>query len=221
MPLEAIIFDMDGVLVSSEAYWLKARVDFAASHGKPWTDDDHQRVMGTNTTEWAMVTKQRLDLDMSIEAIGEAIIDRVIAQYEERLPLFPGAVEAVQAAATKYRVGLASGSPTAIINRVLGLTGLDQVFETVVYGDTIANGKPAPDMYLEAVRRLNIAPTNAVGIEDSANGVRSLYAAGLKVIATPYPEFPLPDDVRQMADLVWPSLEAFSLEAIEALYVDD
>ena len=97
------------------------------------------------------------------------------------------------------------------------LTGLDQVFEVLIYGDDIPNGKPAPDIYLEALRQLGVAPQNAVGIEDSANGVRALKAAGMYAIAAPSPGFALPDEVQQMADVVISSLEEFSLAMVREI----
>jgi HAD superfamily hydrolase (TIGR01509 family) len=152
-----------------------------------------------------------------VEEIIADMKQRVKAKYAERLPTRQGALEAVQRLATRYRVGLASGSPTEIIEHVMQLTQLDQVFEVIVYGDTIPNGKPAPDIYLEALRRLNATPAQAVGIEDSANGIRSLHAAGMKIIATPMPEFPLPPDVQNLAHHTLTTLEALTLELMEGL----
>src|SRR5258707_3961437 len=192
--IAAVIFDMDGVLVDSEVYWQQSREDFARALGKVWTLDDHRACMGRSTIEWAEVMRERLNLDWSLDQIIAETKARVIAHYEERLPVLPGALEAVRAAASAYKVALASGSATAIIQLVMQRTGLDQVFEAVIYGDDIPHGKPAPDIYLEAARRLGVLPEQSVGIEDSANGLRSLKAAGMRAIAVPSPSFPLPED---------------------------
>jgi HAD superfamily hydrolase (TIGR01509 family) len=217
MPIEAVIFDMEGVLMDSEVYWRQGRESFARDQGKTWTMDDQRQAMGRNTVEWARVMQERLGITMPVEDIIADMKRRIIALYEERLPTRPGAMEAVHLAAAHYRVGLASGSPTEIIQHVMGLTGLDQVFEVMVYGDDIPNGKPAPDIYLEALRQMGVPPQNAVGIEDSANGVRALKAAGMYAVAAPSPGFALPDEVQQMADHLIGSLEEFSLAMVREI----
>lgn len=218
MPIEAVIFDMDGVLIASEDYWLKARAAFAADRNKPWTDEDQRRCMGVNTIEWARTMKERLALDdMTLDEIMDDVIGRIIAMYDEKLPVLPGAVEAVELAAEHYRVALASGSPTRAIKEVTKLTGLDALFETMVFGDDMERGKPAPDIYLETARRLNLEPGNCVGIEDSANGVRALKAAGMYAIAAPSPGFPLPDEVLALADRHIDTLKEFSIDLIREL----
>jgi mannitol-1-/sugar-/sorbitol-6-/2-deoxyglucose-6-phosphatase len=218
MPIEAIIFDMDGVLVDSEEYWWKARVDFAAALGKPWTMDDQRACMGRNTIEWGYVMKERLALDeMPVEAIMRDVTGRVIDMLEARLPRLPGAVEAVRTAASAYPVALASGSPTPVIRKVMRLTSLDQVFRVMVFGDDMARGKPAPDIYLETARRLGADPKRCLGVEDSGNGLRALKAASMLAIAVPSPSFPLAPDLLALADRVLPSLEHFSLALIATM----
>jgi HAD superfamily hydrolase (TIGR01509 family) len=210
---------MDGVLVDSEVYWAQARREFAHDLGLTWTNDDHHSVVGRNTIEWARVMQDRLKLHdtMSIDDVIDNMINRMKAHYEALLPVRPGALEAVRLAAQHYRVGLASGSPTPLIQHVTRLTGLDQIFEVMVFGDDIPRGKPAPDIYLEALRQLGVDPSNAVGIEDSANGIRSLKAAGMYVIAAPSPEFPLSDDILALANHKIDTLEDFSLELVQHL----
>jgi HAD superfamily hydrolase (TIGR01509 family) len=217
MPIEAVIWDMDGVLVDSEVYWLRARQEFAQDLGKVWTDADQRMAMGRNTIEWAQVMRERLHLDMPVEAVMDDTIQRVLRQYKERLPLRPGALEAVQLAARHFHVALASGSPKPIIDQVLELTGLNRVFEAVVYGDDMPNGKPAPDVYLETLKRLNVAPDRAVGVEDSGNGVRSLHNAGMWIIAAPSPGFPLAPEVTALAHRTIQSLEDFSVELVRGI----
>ncbi|MCS6834587.1 MAG: HAD family phosphatase [Anaerolineae bacterium] len=212
MSFDAIIFDMDGVLVDSEVYWLKSRQEFAQARGKVWTDADQRQAMGRNTVEWAEVMRERLSLDEAAEAIMSEMIDRVKAHYDERLPLRPGALEAVRVASGRARVALASGSPTAIIQHVMRLTGLDSVFEVMVYGDDYPNGKPAPDVYLGACERLGVDPRRCVGIEDSGNGIRSVVAAGMVCVAAPSPAFPLSEELLALC--------ARKVDTMEALTAD-
>ena len=218
MPLEAVIFDMDGVLVASEDYWLEARIEWAGNLGKSWTDDDQRACMGRNTIEWAEVMRERLELgDMPLDRIMTDVTGLVLKRLDAHLPVLPGAVEAVHRAASAYRVALASGSPTAVIRHVTQATGLDKVFEVMVFGDDMARGKPHPDIYLEAARQLGVAPEHCAGIEDSGNGVRALHAAGMIVIAAPSPNFPLAPDVLALADVQIASLDELTLDLLQSL----
>ena len=212
MPIEAIIFDMDGVLVDSEVYWDKSRVDFARDRGKTWTDEFQRLAMGRSTVGWAGVMQEKLALDDTIDEIIAEMKARVIAHYEERMPTRPGALESVSHMQQHFRVGLASGSPTEIIKAVLSITGLDQIFEVMIYGDEVERGKPAPDIYLEALKALGVPPAASLGIEDSANGLRSLKAAGMFAVAAPSPDYPLPDDALVLADAHITTLEDFTVD---------
>ena len=217
MPIEAIIFDMDGVLVDSEVYWDKSRVEFAKDRGKTWTDEFQRLAMGRSTVGWAQVMQEKLQLDETIDEIIAEMKARVIAHYEKRMPTRPGAIESVHHMKQHYRVGLASGSPTEIIKAVMRITGLDQVFEVMVYGDEIARGKPAPDIYLEAMAQLGVTAPVSVGIEDSANGLRSLKAAGMLAVAAPSPDYPLPADILALADAHISRLADFNIDLIRQI----
>lgn len=217
MPIEAIIFDMDGVLVDSEVYWDKSRVEFASDRGKTWTDDFQRLAMGRSTVGWAGVMQDKLALDETIDEIIAEMKARVIAHYEARMPTRPGALESVSHMRRHFRVGLASGSPTDIIKAVLSITGLDQIFEVMIYGDEVSRGKPAPDIYLEALKALGLSPEVSLGIEDSANGLRSLQAAGMFAVAAPSPDFPLPDDVLALADAHITTLEDFTVDLVRRI----
>ncbi len=216
MTIEAIIFDMDGVIVESEPVWNTCRVELSAAYGKQWGEEDQRSVMGSSTAHWAKVMRERLALPMSDEAVIDEMRRRMIAHFDAHLPVLPGAVEAVKLASSAYPVALASGSMSALISYVLRATGLEEVLKVVVRGDDLARGKPAPDIYLEAARQLGVEPAACVGVEDSAHGVMSLRAAGMKVIVVPSP-YPLKEEVLSLADLRLQSLEAFTLERIAQL----
>lgn len=217
MPIEAIIFDMDGVLVDSEVYWDKSRIEFARDRGKVWTDDYQRLAMGRSTVGWAQVMQDKLELDNSIDEIIAEMKARVIAHYEERMPARPGALESVAEMKRHFRVGLASGSPTDIIKAVLRITSLDQLFEVMIYGDEVARGKPAPDIYLEALKQLGVAPAASLGIEDSANGLRSLKTAGMLAVAAPSPDYPLTAEILALADAHITTLEDFTPDLVRRI----
>ena len=217
MPIEAVIFDMDGVLVDSEVYWDKSRVDFARDRGAVWTDEFQRLAMGRSTVGWATVMQEKLALDEAIDEIIAEMKARVIEHYEARMPTRPGALESVSHMQQHFRVGLASGSPTEIIKAVLNITGLDQIFEVMIYGDDVPRGKPAPDIYLEALKALGVSPAVSLGIEDSTNGLRSLKAAGMFAVAAPSPDFPLPDNVLALADAHISTLEDFTVDLVRQI----
>ena len=214
MAIKAVIFDMDGVLVDSEVYWAKSRIEFAHDRNKEWTDNLQRLAMGQSTVGWAKVMKETLSLDESVDEIIVEMKERVIAHYELRMPTRPGAIESVKHMKEYFRVGLASGSPTEIIKAVLRITELDQVFEVIIYGDDIPRGKPAPDIYLEAMKQLGVTPDVTVGIEDSSNGIRSLKAAGMYAVAAPSPDFPLSDEILNLVDAHILTLEDFTRDLI-------
>ncbi len=217
MPIEAVIFDMDGVLVDSEVYWDKSRVEFARDRGKVWTDEFQRLAMGRSTVGWAGVMQEHLLLDESIDEIIAEMKARVIAHYEERMPTRPGALESVAHMKQHFRVGLASGSPTEIIKAVLRITGLDQILEVMIYGDEVPRGKPAPDIYLEALQQMGVSPAVSLGIEDSANGLRSLKAAGMVAVAAPSPDYPLTADILALADAHITTLEDFNIDLVRRI----
>jgi len=218
MPIEAVIFDMDGVIVDSEEYWWQSRVEFAEKRGLIWSFEDQKIAMGRSTVEWARVMQQILRLnDMPLDDIMREVIAGVNARLEARLPVLPGAIEAVKASGTAYPVALASGSPTQVIREVMKLTGLDQVFRFVVFGDDMTRGKPDPEIYLKTAALLGVNPANCVGIEDSGNGLRALHAAGMHAIAVPSPGFPLSDELLALGDIVLGSLTEFSIDTVRQL----
>lgn len=217
MPIRAVIFDVDGLLVDSEASWHKAAVDFIGTHGRSWTENDHRRNMGATPQEWARYMREHFDLAATDETIQASVMALVMQRYEEHLPVFPGALEAVRTAAAAYHVAVASGSPCELIRRVASLTGLGKVFQTIVSGEDVLRGKPAPDIYLEAARRLDVPPHQCVGVEDSANGILALKAAGMFCIAVPSAAYPVPRNILDQANRVLRSLRDFSVNVVASL----
>src|SRR5438105_5446623 len=99
MTIEAVIFDMDGILVDSEPYWFQSGAELAEENGKTWTKADHQSTMGLATEAWARIMIDQMGLSLSIERLIADMKRRMIAHYDERLPVLPGALEAVYAVA--------------------------------------------------------------------------------------------------------------------------
>lgn len=215
--IHAVVFDMDGLLVDSEPVWDDARKWMADIAGKPWTRLDHDAVMGVSTEEWADYMIERLELSMSRQEVIDAVIGHMTEMYVAGVPYFPGAIELVEMAAASFHTGLASGSHPALIDIVTADAPMADRFEVIVAADDVGAGKPAPDVYLEAARRLGVDPADCVCLEDSGNGILSGVAAGMKVIAVPDPRFPPAAEKLEQADLVVGSLTEISAERIAAL----
>ena len=210
-----MIFDLDGVLVDSEIWWDDVRMAFAASHGRAWTPDDRAAVMGANSAAWARIMRDRLHLDLPEATIERAIVDGVVGRYRhEGAPLIPGAIETVRSIAARLPVAVASSAHAEVISAALAATGLAEVFEVVVSSDEVAHGKPAPDVYLEAARRLEVEPSACLVVEDSYNGVLAGKAAGMTVVLVPNRSVPPAPGTAELADAVIPSITEVDPEAV-------
>lgn len=213
--IEDVIFDLDGVLVDSEIWWDEVRSAFAARHGRTWTAADQAAVMGANSAGWARIMRERLDLDLDESTIQRAIVEGVIERYRTRgAPGIDGAIEAVRRIAVDRPVAVASSAHPAVIAAALEATGLTDLFGVVVSSDEVADGKPAPDVYLEAARRLGAEPAACLVVEDSYNGVRSARAAGMTVVLVPNRSVPPAPGTAALAEVVLERLADLDPSAI-------
>ena len=164
--------------------------------------------MGMSSLEWSRYMRDELGVRVDPAEISELVVERLLERYREGIPLMPHAVEAVRATAERWPLGLASSSNRPVIDLVLERTALAECFAVTVSSEEAGRGKPAPDVYLEAARRLDSAPKACVAVEDSTNGIRSAVAAGMRVVAVPHPELPPEPDTLARANVVVDSLEA-------------
>jgi HAD superfamily hydrolase (TIGR01509 family) len=179
------------------------RADFATAHGRHWTADDQRAVMGSNSRQWSATMRERLELDLDESAIEVAIVDGVVARYErEGPPTIDGAAEAVRRIAARWPTALASSSHRRVIDAALAATGLSGAFRAVVSSDEVALGKPAPDVFLEAARRLGADPASTLVVEDSINGLRAGRAAGMTTVLVPNASVPPEEGAESIADHV-------------------
>jgi HAD superfamily hydrolase (TIGR01509 family) len=212
--IEAVIFDLDGVLLDSEKLWDRARREVAQRAGGTWLPGSTEAMQGMSSTEWPAYLRDRLGVQLSAEQINTQVIDRLLMLYQEALPLLPGAREAVERMAAAWPLGLASSSNRSVIDVVLDRAHLGQFFSVTVSSEEVPRGKPAPDVYLEAARRLGVTPSSCAVVEDSANGIRAGVAARMRVVAIPNSDFPPPDEVLAMAQVVLPSLRALTPDVV-------
>ena len=215
MTVDAVVFDLDGLLLDSEQLWDEAREELARERGGRWHPEAQRDMMGMSSPEWSRYMHDRIGLRESPEEINRLVVERMLALYDADLPLLPGAVEAVERLGERWPLGLASSSNRPLIDRVLELSGLARWFRVTVSSEEVASGKPAPDVYLEAARRLDVAPARAAAVEDSHNGIRAARAAGMAVIAIPNPHFPPGEEALAEADLVLDSLAELTPDAVE------
>jgi HAD superfamily hydrolase (TIGR01509 family) len=214
--LEAVVFDMDGVLVDSEEIWDEARRDLALERGLAWPESAQRDMMGMSSLEWSRYMHERVGLAETPEEISAEVVRRLEDLYWRHLPLLEGAVQAVERMAKRFRLGLTSSSNRPIIELVLELAAIADRFEVTVSSEEVARGKPAPDVYLEALRRMEVAPDRAAAIEDSTNGLLAARAAGMFVVAVPNPVFPPRSNALTAADVVIDSLTELTPETLLA-----
>ncbi len=214
MPLQAVVFDLDGVLVDSETVWDRARRAVVAESGGTWRENATRAMMGMSSREWSRYLRDELGVPLQPEVISDRVVAHMIAAYREHLPLLPGAAAAVRALAERWPLAVASSANRPVIDAALDGAGLADCFTTTVSGDEVARGKPAPDVYLEAARQLGVDPQCTAAVEDSSNGLRAAAAARMLVVAVPNREFPPDQDALALAALVLDSLDALTPSAL-------
>lgn len=214
---EAVVFDMDGILIETEPIWDEVRRGLAAAENLAWPDEATPAMMGMSTREWATYLAETVGLSGTWEEVSVRVIDGVAAAYADHLPILPGAVEAVQRMAARGPVAIASSSPRRLIDLVTAQLGLTPYLQVTVSTEEVDRGKPWPDGYLTACELLGVDPTRSVAVEDSTNGVRSAYAAGMTVVCVPPGFHPPADDVLALCSAVLDSLAELDEPLLETL----
>jgi HAD superfamily hydrolase (TIGR01509 family) len=213
--IEALVFDLDGVLIDSEQVWDDVREGLARERGGRWHERAQRDMMGMSSPEWSRYMHESIGLAESPEEINRLVVERMLERYAGGPPWLPGALDAVRRTAAAFTLGLASSSNRELIDRVLEAGGIAELFQATVSSEEVARGKPAPDVYLEVARRLGVAPEACVAVEDSHNGIRSAKSAGMFCIAIPNPHFP-PGEAVAEADAVVAALDELTPRVWEA-----
>ena len=215
--IRAVVFDLDGVLVESEELWDRARRRVVAEQGGTWREEATGAMQGMSSPEWAAYLHDTLGVGLATSDIVALVVRDLLDAYRHELPLLPGAVDAVRRIGARFPLGLATSANRSVIDAVLGLARLEDAFTATVSSEEVARGKPAPDVYLEAARRLDVARNDCAAIEDSTNGIRAAIAAGMRVIAVPNRTYPPSDDALDDAAVVLPGLDALTLDVVADL----
>jgi len=213
--IDGVVFDLDGLLIETEEIWDEVRETIVRERGGRWTERAQRDMMGMSSTEWSRYMHDELGVPDPSEEINRLVVERMAERYRAELPLLPGAIAAVKRIAARWPLAVASSSNRPLIDLVLELSALAPYFRATVSSEEVARGKPAPDVYQEAARRLGVAPERCAAVEDSESGIRSAKAAGMRAIAIPNRSFRPSDDALASADVVLASLDELEPEAIE------
>jgi len=211
---QAVVFDLDGVLLQSEEMWDSVRERYVRERGGRYDEEVQRAMMGMSAPEWSRFLHEEAGVPGDSEAINRDVVARMLESYRRKLPLLPGAAEAVRRTATAFPLALASSSNREVFEAVLELAGLADCFRATVSSEEVERGKPAPDVYLEAARRLGVAPELCTAVEDSQAGIRSAKSAGMRVVAIPNASYPPDDEALALADTVVRSLDELTVAAL-------
>lgn len=214
--IEAVVFDMDGVLLESEEVWDAVRERYVRERGGRYDDEGQRAMMGMSAPEWSTFLAEDAGVPGTPEQINQDIVDLMLEAYRRELPLLPDAVDVVRRLAAQFPLALASSSNRAIFEEVLRLAGLADAFRVTVSSEEVPRGKPAPDVYLEAARRLGVTPERCAAVEDSHSGIRSAQAAGMRVIAIPNASYPPDASALALADITLESLDQLTPGRVES-----
>ncbi|WBB65352.1 HAD family phosphatase [Micromonospora sp. WMMD812] len=215
--VDAVIFDLDGVIVDSEPVWEEVRRAYVAAHGGTWQPDSQRRLMGMSTAEWARYLSDELGVTLTADQVAREVVDEMTQRYAAHVPLIDDADQVVRRMAARWPLGLASSSPTRLIAATLAATGLTDVFGATLSTEETARGKPAPDVYLAVAERMGVDPARCAAVEDSSNGVRSAAAAGMRVVAVPHGSYPLDPDAAGLASVTLRAIDDLTPEIVERL----
>lgn len=187
---EAVIFDMDGLLIDSEPFWKKAEKEVFGSVGVEVTEElalQTSRMTTRETTQfWFNVKPWQ---GKSLAEIEQSVIEKVGRLIHGSGTMMPGVRETLQFFKNKnFKIGLATNSPESIIAQVLSRLDIKHYFHAISSSDLEISGKPSPDVYLTTARKLRVHPSRCIAFEDSVSGVQAARAAGMKTIAVPCTE---------------------------------
>jgi HAD superfamily hydrolase (TIGR01509 family) len=213
--IDAVVFDLDGVIVDSEQLWDEVREQLARERGGRWTDHSQRDMMGMSSTEWSRYMHDVVGLAESPEEINREVVRRLLERYDQQLPLIEGAGDAVRRLAVRWPLAVATSSNREVIEHVLEVSGLAPLFRATVSSEEVARGKPAPDVYLEAARLLGVEASHCAAIEDSSNGIRAGRAADMRVIAIPNRRYPPDEDALALADVVLDSIRQLDVSVVD------
>lgn len=206
--MKAVVFDMDGVLFDTERLCMDTWKELAVEKGIDNIETAMTGCIGLNRTDTRLFLKNFYGNDFPYDELRQIISNRMQQKMEKEIPMLPGVVELLDYLRKKQiKTGLASSSRSEIVKSHITRAGLAEYFSVIVGGDMIEHSKPLPDIYLIACEKLRVEPKEAYAIEDSPNGIRSAYSAGMKAIMVPDMVEPT-EEMEEKAVVILPSLMA-------------
>jgi len=213
MPIQALIFDMDGVLVDSEPLHLEAYSRYLAGRGKTYGKSHNREFLGRKDSEIAPVIIEQFELEVSPEELITGKDEIFFALVRDHARPMPGSREVLrEAKRSGLKVALASSSKSSAIELIVGCLEIGHFFDHLVSGDEVPHGKPAPDIFTLTSRRLSVPAANCLVIEDTENGVKAAKSAGMLCLAVPCDA--TSDQDHSLADWKLPSLKDFDLGSL-------
>ena len=200
--IEAVVFDLDGVLLDTEELWDEARREIAEERGGRWRPDAQRAMMGMSSPEWSRYMHDVIGVPDPPERISEEVVERLAELYRRQLPLIDGAVEAVRRIGARWPLGIASSSNRPLIDLFLELTGTQELFRATVSSEEVAGASRRRTSTWRRPPGSRSLPERCAAIEDSENGIRSASSAGMRVVAIPNRVFPPGAEALSLADVV-------------------
>lgn len=216
----AVLWDLDGTLVDTEKYWMKGESALAARYPGDWTHQDGLSLVGLSLYESTKIMQQRMQItDLTVDEIIDELTRVVMTELEVEVPWRPGALELVKELHLQgVRQVIVTMSmrrmALAVQQAVHQQTGLE-VFEFVVAGDDVVNGKPHPEAFLIAAEKLGLEPHQCVAFEDSINGLTSAEAAGTRAVGIPN----VIDLPTKPGRVLWPTLVGVEPHHLNQLFL--
>jgi len=210
----AVLWDLDGTLIDSEAYWMNSERELALEHGFDWQAQDGLDLIGKSLSVSGLHLKEKFGSDLEVSEIIERLTSRVMGQLATHIPWRPGALELLlELRSAGIKTALVTMSMSRMAQKLVDSIEFN-AFDVIVAGDQVSQGKPHPEPYLRAAELLAVDPTHCVALEDSLTGLVSAEAAGTKAIGIPnlmkIPEAP--------GRILWSTLQGVKLEDLAALF---
>ena len=215
--IEAVVFDLDGVLVDSEQLWDQARREVAAEHAGRWRERATTAMQGMSSPEWSGYMRDTLGVTLNQDEIADLVVQKAPRPLQATPAALPGAENAVRRIGSRWPLAVASSANRPVIDTVLDLSGLRSCSRPPCRQKRCLRANESRTSTSKRPTGWAVPPSRCVAVEDSTNGVRAAVAAGLRTVAIPNPDYPPPVDVPRRADVTVANLTDITVDVIDRL----